>query len=121
MGLVRQLGYPVALKKAELAFPCGESQGTGRNLGSDRHGDPGQPSHTTGLSSQASPPSADGSASQTTRVTADEADVQRGQMTCPRSYSSWSQTSRFMAQFFFFFFSSSFLPKNVSLMVPPWG
>ena len=44
---------PNGFLKLRLAFPCGKSQGTGRNLGSDLQGDPGQASQTTGFISQA--------------------------------------------------------------------
>lgn len=53
VGDVRRLGYPSGFLKLGLAFPCSKSQVTGRNLGSDLQGKPGQPSQTTGLISQA--------------------------------------------------------------------
>ena len=52
-GKCQMAWVPSVFLKLGLAFPCSKSQGTGKNLGSDLQGDPGQPSQTTGLISQA--------------------------------------------------------------------
>lgn len=58
---------------------------------------------------------------QTTHVTGDAADVQRGQVTDPRFTQQLVPDRQIHGPGFFFFFLASSLPKNVPLRVSHWG